>query len=134
MPGLALLAFAVWGLAAPYVWIGRRIVPAHRDVFGVRVPLEVVDHVVPAAIVIAVALVALARAAIPLAAALATVLAGVWMTGTHAPLVLQTARGGADLAASLWHSLPGFLVLLLGAAAAYAAWGEQPEQARQRRS
>ena len=82
--------------------------------------LEFIDHVVPGAVVIAVSLLALviarrARTLGPLfGVGLVIVVAGLWMDATHLPLVLQATRNEAPWGATLYHSLPGLAVLLLG--------------------
>lgn len=84
--------------------------------------VEIVDHVVPGVVVIALALVAflLARGgratAMLFPAGLGIVLAGFWMTATHLPLVLQATRQQAPWGATIYHSLPGLAVLALGIA------------------
>ena len=82
--------------------------------------LEFIDHVVPGAVVIGVSLLALligrrARTLGPLfGVGLVIVVAGLWMDATHLPLVLQATRNEAPWGATLYHSLPGLAVLLLG--------------------
>jgi hypothetical protein len=69
-------------------------------------------------ILVSVLAVVLARrydvAAVLFPAGLGIVLAGFWMMATHVPLVLQATRGEAPWDATIYHSLPGLAVLVLG--------------------
>lgn len=109
LTGLALLVGA-WALLPPYT----------GPFLATDDTVEIVDHVVPGVVVIAVALgtFLLARSgrATPLLfpAGLGIVLAGFWMTATHLPLVLQATRQQAPWGATVYHSLPGLAVLVLG--------------------
>ena len=90
---------------------------------GVDVPavVEVVDHVVPGVAVLAVAGYALRAGRLPLEATLVGLLAGLWMTVTHLPLLAHARHGLVAWPSALFHSLPGIaLVTLLGVAAAKA--------------
>lgn len=107
---LAGLAVGVWANLPPFV--GPGLVTSRS--------LELVDHSVPAVVVLAVVAWAAraGRAAETwlFAAGLVIGLAGVWMTATHVPLVAQALRGGVGWAATISHSLPGLAVLALGGA------------------
>lgn len=73
---------------------------------GVSRSLEVIDHVVPAAVVLfaAVAGHGAARAGMAwLLTGAAVVLAGIWITATHVPLIGAMADGGAPAGAALLH-------------------------------
>lgn len=113
--GLGLL-IGGWALIPPY--IGPALDTAQR--------VEIVDHVVPGIFVLATSIGSLvvgrrrATGALAFLAGLGIILAGVWMTATHVPLVLQAARQEAPWVATVYHSLPGLAVLGLGAAWAYA--------------
>ena len=50
------------------------------------------------------------------------VLAGLWMTATHLPLIVQARNGEAPWGASLYHSIPGFVVLLFGVVWSTGEW------------
>lgn len=82
--------------------------------------LEFVDHVMPGAVVIVLSLVALlivrrvSTGRSLFLAGLGIVVAGLWMNATHFPLVLQATRDEAPWAATLHHSAPGLVVLLIG--------------------
>lgn len=107
---LAGVAVAAWSSLPPYAGPALVLDPT----------VEVVDHVLPAVVVLAVSVVALAlrrraTAAPMFAAGLLVVLAGFWMTVTHVPLVAQATRGEVSWAAATWHSVPGLAVLALGA-------------------
>lgn len=116
---VTLLLFAGWGTVAPYAGLPLGLVVEAPPV------VEVVDHVVPGLVLLAVGTFALAAGRLPIEAALVAVLAGLWMTATHVPLLLQVGSGAVDLASALWHSLPGILVLTIASAAAVLAWSDQ---------
>lgn len=113
--GLGLL-IGGWALIPPYS--GPALDTAQR--------VEIADHVVPGIFVLATSIGSLvvgrrrATGALAFLAGLGIILAGVWMTATHVPLVLQAARQEAPWGATVYHSLPGLAVLGLGAAWAYA--------------
>ncbi len=106
------LLVAAWALLPPYT--GPALNTAARAEFA--------DHVVPGIAVVVISTLALFAGsrgdADPLmfAAGLGVVLAGFWMTATHFPLVVQATRGEAPWGATLYHSLPGLAVLVLGVA------------------
>jgi len=114
------LVVGLWALLPPYS--GPEINTATR--------VEVADHVVPAALVLGVSAWALWRARRPsppagtglLVAGFAVVLAGLWMTATHLPLVAQARRDEVTEAAAAYHTLPGLAVLALGALWAARHW------------
>lgn len=112
----AVLIVGLWGATPPWSgpWLGW-------GVAGVPTDIEVVDHAVPGAILVAVAVAGLAGR-LPLAAALVSVLASLWMTATHVPLLNQAAQGRVTLDSALFHSLPGLVLLPLTVAAAAWAW------------
>lgn len=104
------LLVAVWAVLPPYAGPGLLLDPT----------VEVIDHVVPGLVVLGVSLAALAlrRRAVGtpmLAAGLLVTLAGFWMTVTHLPLVAQALRGEAPAVAAGWHTVPGLVVMTLGA-------------------
>ncbi|MDP9387163.1 MAG: hypothetical protein M3Q48_04360 [Actinomycetota bacterium] len=111
---------AGWALLPPYT--GPELATQTR--------VEVADHVVPALVVLALSLFALARArrpapgAFPLLAGLGVLLAGFWMTATHVPLVAQAARGEVAAGAAAYHSVPGVAVVVLGTVWAWAHWSD----------
>lgn len=118
--GTALLVVGLFGLLAPYTGepLGFLIV--------VRPIVEVVDHVVPGVVLVAVAAIILVTNRIPLIAALIAVLAGLWMTTTHLPLLVQASQGQVGWAAAWWHTAPGVVLLILSAVAVAVAWREAP--------
>jgi hypothetical protein len=89
---------------------------------------EVVDHVVPAGVLLlaSVATLALRRrpgaAPAVLGCGLLVALAGLWMTATHLPLVRQATGGGVPWDAVAYHSLPGLVVLALGLVWTARSW------------
>lgn len=114
----AFLVLGLWGLLAPYVG------PSLGFVILTRPVVEFVDHAVPGAVVLLVAGYGLVTARVPLPAALTLVLAGLWMTGTHIPLLIQASRDLAPMPASIFHSTPGIAIFVLAIATAVVAWGE----------
>lgn len=116
-----LIALGVVGVLPPYVG------PALGLVVTTRPIVEVVDHVLPGLAVVAVGVVALVRGRIGLTGAVVAFLGGVWMAGTHVPLLLQVPSGGVGAAAALFHTLPGFAVLAAGALALFV-WTAQEER------
>lgn len=122
LPVLGLLA-AAWALIPPYS--GPEINTAMR--------VEVADHVVPAIVLVAVSLWALVvvRARTEpgsalLVAGLVVLLAGLWMTATHVPLIRQARQDVVSNAAAAYHSAPGLAVLLLGLVWSAKEWGRTP--------
>ncbi len=108
---IAGLAIGAWAVLPPYV--GPALATEAR--------VEVADHVIPAVVILALSLAALAagrRAESPgtamFAAGLTVALAGLWMFLTHVPLLAQAFRGQAPMSAAVWHSLPGLAVIALG--------------------
>ncbi|MCA1711661.1 MAG: hypothetical protein LC789_08535 [Actinobacteria bacterium] len=107
---LPVLAFggAAWAVLPPYV--GPSVAAAGRA--------EVADHVVPAAVLAmtaAVLLLVRATGTALFAGGLVTLLAGLWMTATHLPLLRQADAGVVTWPAAIHHSLPGVALLGLGA-------------------
>jgi len=73
--------------------------------------LEALTHAVPGALVLVLAAIALVGNARAVAPATAMVAAGMWMTGTHLPLLIDASQGRIEWAAALWHSVPAIVVL-----------------------
>lgn len=115
-----LAAAAGWAMAVPYL----------GDALGVRLDVpagvEIVDHVVPGAVVLAVvvALVALSRVGRAVepgdqawsVGAGATFLAGFWIASTHASLVQEAIDGITPWDAAVLHLSAGLPVLVAGTA------------------
>lgn len=99
---------ALWSALPPFVGPGLRT----------AVATEVVDHPVPAVVVLGtVAVFAWWRSASADAwfvGGLVVGLAALWQVATHVPLVVQAVRGGAPWPATVHHALPG--VVLVGMA------------------
>ncbi len=122
VPATGLFAGA-WALLPPYS--GPALDTAMR--------VEIADHVVPGIAVLVVSVVSLlvARngaggAGFMLVAGLAVLLAGLWMTATHVPLVIDATRDRAPAGATLYHAAPGVAVLALGFLWAAFYWSEAP--------
>lgn len=105
----------------PYV--GPRLATAHR--------VEVADHLVPGLVVLAVSgivLVATRRGPVPgtpmLLGGLVVVLAGLWMTSTHVPLVAQAARHEAPWGTTIYHCAMAVMVLTFGLVWTKASWAD----------
>lgn len=111
-----LLVAAGWGAAPP--WVGPRL---GLHIPGVPTPVEVVDHAVPAVVLAPVAVVGL-TGRLPLTVALVGVLAALWMTATHLPLLAHAHAGLVDVDAAVFHSVPGLVLLALTLATAVWAW------------
>jgi len=112
-----LVPAAVWLAVTPYVtpWFGYTL--------DVPPMLEVVDHVLPAVVTVAAAATALlvrqrpsARYAFAVAASVA-LLAGLWSTATHVPLLAQARQGLVAWETALFHSTPGVVVMAVALAA-----------------
>lgn len=98
--------------------------------------VEVADHVVPAVLIFGVSVAMVMRArrrvaeigSFPLVAGFLMLLAGLWMTATHIPLVNQARRGTNDVSYldAVWHTFPGVLVLVLGLVWTTAWWSASP--------
>ncbi|MGH9157565.1 MAG: hypothetical protein ACRD1K_17415 [Acidimicrobiales bacterium] len=98
--------------------------------------VEVADHVIPAVVLVGLSLWALLRTRSAgaggkgsagsglLIAGFGVLLAGLWMTATHLPLVAQARRDEVSAAAALYHTLPGLAVLGLGVLWAARHWND----------
>ena len=112
-----LAAIGAWTIVVPY--LGQALgleVP-------VAAPVEVVDHVVPGAIVVAAGLFLAARARrhalasdrVAVLAAGVTFLAGFWVLATHVPLIADAARSDQPWDAAIWHSISAVPIVVLAA-------------------
>lgn len=118
----SLLALAIGGLGAFSV-----AVPYLGNGLGLEVDvapsLEIIDHVIPGAIAAVCAAFAYLQlrgrsAASSLAYLIAvgvSLLAGLWITTTHLPLLAAASRGSVQWGPALWHSLPGLPMPILSA-------------------
>jgi hypothetical protein len=118
--GATKLALAVGVLGAYSI-----VVPFLGDAIGldinVAAKLEVVDHVIPGVVAALSAAFAYGKlrsgtagaSLAYLAAVGAAILAGLWITTTHIPLLLQAGRDSVGWAPALWHSIPGIPVFIL---------------------
>jgi hypothetical protein len=108
----ALAALAAWAAAVP--WLAR----AAGAELDVSTRLEVIDHVVPAAVVLACCAVLTRPGAGPgalarLVALAVAVLAGFWITVTHLTLVPEALDGVSPWGAALLHLSAGPPIMLL---------------------
>jgi hypothetical protein len=124
LPALVALAglfVAVW--ASLPRWSGPKL--------NVAASTEVVDHVIPAILVLLCSLVAIAagrRANGPggtrFLAGMGVLLAGLWMMATHLPLVAEARRGDAPWVATIYHTSAALAVFGLGLLWATVTWSE----------
>ena len=101
---------------------------------------EVVDHIVPAVLVVLCSLAAIAVSrrpqgpgAVRFIAGMGVLLAGLWMIATHFPLVTQTMRGGpeaASWAATIYHSASALAVFGLGLLWSTVTWSEADDSSQ----
>lgn len=117
----AVAGLLIGACAALPAYVGPRLDIARR--------VEIVDHVVPGLVVVAVSAAVLAATRRTdlsdtslLVAALVVLLAGLWMAATHLPLVVQAARHEAPWGATLYMSASAAIVVLLGLVWAKASW------------
>lgn len=110
---LCAIVIGLWAMVPPYLVLFGKL--------EVRSLVEVVDHVLPGGLVVAVGVLGFVqlRAARPeplllLAAGGVITLAGFWMLATHVGLISQTRQGIVPGGAVVWHGLPGLAVTLLG--------------------
>lgn len=96
---------ALWSAVPPFVGPGLRT----------AVVTEVVDHPVPAVVVLVTVVVfawwRAAGADAWFVGGLVVGLAALWQVATHVPLVAQAARGGAPWPATVHHTLPGLVLV-----------------------
>ena len=119
------LVIGAWASAAPYILLGPDLNASAKNEFA--------DHVVPGALMIVLAVVMLMRArsgtatagsAFPLLAGFGIILAGIWMTATHLPLVRDARNDIVDGGVAAWHTIPGLVVLVLGVVWAITFWAD----------
>lgn len=116
-----LIVLAVAGALPPYLG------PVLGFELNTRDIVEVVDHVLPAVAVGAVGIAALVRDRIGLVGGVVSFLGGLWMAGTHVPLLLQIPSGRVTPGTAAFHSTPGFVLLAVGALALFV-WTAQEER------
>lgn len=121
------LAVGLWAAIAPYALLGPDLNAAAKN--------EFVDHVVPGALMIVLSAAMLVRAkrqaqggSFPLVAGFAVLLAGLWMTATHLPLVKDARNDVVGTDVTIWHTLPGLVVLVVGALWAASSWSEAGDE------
>ena len=123
------LAIGLWAAIAPYAGLGPELNASARNEFA--------DHVVPGAILIVLSSVTLLRTkrgteggSFPLLSGFAVLLAGLWMTATHVPLVKDARHDIVHTDVAAWHTLPGLVVMILGGLWAATFWSEADAPAR----
>lgn len=120
-------ALPVMGLIAAAVAV---LPPYTSSDIGTSMRVEVADHVIPAVVMVVLSLGALARrrrttsGTFPLVTGLGVLLAGLWMTATHLPLVAQATRDEVDVGIAAYHTVPGLIVLGLGVVWVAAHWSD----------
>lgn len=125
------LVIGLWAALTPYVLLGDDLNAAAKNEFA--------DHVVPGALMIALSAAQLVRdragttgGSFPLLAGFGILLAGLWMTATHLPLVRDAGDGIVAENVAAWHSVPGLVVMALGVAWAASYWSSAEEPASRR--
>ncbi len=107
---LAGVVTGCWALLPPY----------SGPALNTETRVEVVDHVVPGVVLIVVSVAAIVlapsrrSAEYLLVPGLVALLAGIWMTATHVPLVAQAARNEVSWPAAGYHTAPAVAVTVLG--------------------
>ena len=114
----------LWALLPPYTG------PA----LNTETRVEVADHVLPALVMLGASAAAflVSRRSAPRASAanvtlvsgFLVLLAGIWMTATHLPLVGQATRDEVTAAAAAYHTAPGVAVVVLGLVWIAVVWDE----------
>ena len=124
IPGSALIGVVVglWAVAPNFT--GPGLVLQDPSV-------EVIDHVVPGLLVVAVSIAALIVAwssarpwSVVFLSGGVVATAGLWMVATHVPVLLQAIRGEAPWGATLYHLAPSAAVLWLGLAWSARYWSD----------
>lgn len=122
------LVIGVWASIAPYALLGPDLNAAAKN--------EFVDHVVPGGLILVLSVVTLVRArsastpaggSFPLLAGFGILLAGLWMTATHLPLVKDAQNDLVATDVTAWHTIPGLVVMILGGIWAALSWSDAAE-------
>ena len=119
------LGIAFW--ASMPQWSGPKL--------NVEASKEVADHIVPAIVVVFASLVGIWASRRPqgpgafrFMAAMAVLLAGLWMMATHIPLLLEATRDEAPWPATIYHNSSAFAVFGLGLLWATVTWSEAGDE------
>ena len=122
------VVIGLWAAITPYVLLGDDLNAAAKNEFA--------DHVVPGALMIGLSAAQLVRdragtagGSFPLLAGFGIVLAGLWMSATHLPLVRDAGDGVVAESVTAWHTIPGLVVMALGVAWAATYWSAAEEPA-----
>lgn len=127
---VALAALGAWTIVVPYL---ATLLGLEVDVPSL---VEVVDHVIPGAVVAGAGfyLVTLARrrglagAQSALLAGGVCFLAGFWVLATHAPLLVEATRSSVPWSAALWHSATALPVVALALWCVLRSTPAEPER------
>lgn len=105
-------AWAVLGLlVAVTPYLGRPL----GLVVDVAATTEAIDHVLPGLLVVAAAPAIVRFEALRFELTLLAVLAGLWATSSHLPLVLDAVRGRVGWPTALWHTTSAVALLAVTA-------------------
>jgi hypothetical protein len=123
---LAGLPVALW--ASLPQWSGPKL--------NVAASTEVVDHIIPAIIVVLASIVGIMAGrraqgpgALRLIGGMFVLLAGLWMMATHLPLVAEATRDEAPWPATIYHTSAALAVFGLGLLWATVTWSEAGDDA-----
>lgn len=104
-----------WSLVGFAIAVWAALPPVTPPDLNTEFVTEVVDHMIPAALVLIGLGLAMAGGAYRgLAGASIVTIMGLFMVATHVPLVVQATTGGVDWAPTIHHSVPGLAVTGLG--------------------
>ena len=119
------LGIALW--ASLPQWSGPKL--------NVEASKEVADHIVPAIVVVFASLVGIWASRRPqgpgafrFMAAMAVLLAGLWMMATHLPLVFEAMRDESPWPATIYHTSSALAVFGLGLLWATVTWSEAGDE------
>jgi hypothetical protein len=120
------LGVALW--ASLPQWSGPKL--------NVAASTEVVDHIIPAIIVVLASVVGILAGrrpqgpgALRLIGGMAVLLAGLWMMATHIPLVAEATRDEAPWPATIYHTSSALAVFGLGLLWSTVTWSEAGDAA-----
>ncbi len=125
---LPMVGFGVALWASLPQWSGPKL--------NVAASTEVVDHIVPAVLVVLASIVGVLAGRRPqgpgglrLIAGMTVLLAGLWMMATHIPLVAEATRDEAPWPATIYHTSAALAVFGLGLLWSTVTWSEASDVA-----